>query len=165
MRYKSFFLSLCAAVLMLSAFTSCQDKDERLAYYLDGIWEGYIVNGTDNYDATIEFVQEGFYDNYGYGYEWDNGWSHGLTTRTYFEWYVQNRCIYIHYEDMPRGSYIIMDYERLPRSSAEGVMLVGSFLDDYSGEWLADFRLQKVRNHDDYYGKEGAFDKDAIIPD
>ncbi len=165
MRRLKSFLGFSIIALTLLGLNSCQDKDERLAYYLDGIWEGTVISGSGNYDATIEFVQEGFYDNYGYGYEWDTGWNHGNTTRTYFEWYVQNRNIYIHYQDMAHGEYVVMDYDRLPRSPAEGVMLSGAFYDDYSGDWLADFRLYKVRNHDNYYAKEGAFDKDAVIPE
>lgn len=155
-------ITIALALFTLMSVTSCQSKDERLAYYLDGIWEGYIIGNGKTYEATIEFVQEGFYDAYGYGYEWDTGWSHGRTKRTYFEWYVQNRNIFIHYEDMAYGTYIVMDYDRLPRSTAEGVTLNGAFIDDYTGEWLADFRLRKMYNHENYYTKEGAFDPEAI---
>ena len=166
MRHITVFSRLAFALLVLFTISSCQSKDERLAYYLDGFWQGVIIDGSnESFDTTIEFVQEGFYDAYGYGYEYDTGWTHGRTTRTYFEWYVDHRNIYIHYDDMAHGTYVVMDYDRLPRSSAEGVQLTGSFIDDYSGEWLADFRLRKTHNHEDYYAKEGAFDTDAVIPD
>lgn len=164
MKRISSLLGLLMTVALTLSLSSCQDNDERLAYYLDGIWQGYITDGYENYDVTMEFIQRGFYDSYGYGYEYDTGWSRGRTTRTYFEWFVENRYIYIHYNDMPHGTYVVMDYDRLPRTSAEGVTLIGQFVDEYSGAWLADFRLHKVRNHDDYYAKEGAFDKDAVIP-
>ena len=150
-RFTTNWTLVLMAVLSFSLM-SCQDDDERLAYYLDGVWSGIITDDVQNYDTTIEFVQDGYYSTSGYGYEYDKGWSYGRTKETYFEWYISNGNIYLQYEDAPHD-YIVMDYHSLPVSTELYERLFGVFRDSY-GYVIADFDLKKVSNHHNYYAKE-----------
>ena len=104
-RFTTTWTLVLMAVLSFSLM-SCQDDDERLAYYLDGVWQGNITTDSQDYSTTIEFFQDGYYATSGYGYETSKGWSYGHTTRTYFEWWVQDRTIILHYSDSHR--YIVL---------------------------------------------------------
>ena len=153
MKKLSAFLPMSLVVLLTMTVTSCQSDDEKLAYYLDGVWSGNILSGSRTYDATIEFVQNDYYSDYGYGYEYDSGWQYGRITKTYFKWWVRNGNIYLEYEDAP-GRYIVLRYNYLPTSNSLYVTMNGYFVDYDSGEPIAEFRLKKVLNHDGGYAKE-----------
>ena len=144
--------TLALVVMFSFALMSCQDDDERIAYYLDGVWRGSITEDESNtlkrwYQTTIEFFQDDYYAVQGYGYE-TSTWSHGHTTRTYFEWWVRDKIIYLHYSDSHQ--YIIMECNRLPRTSKLYEELTGRFVDYDTDYVMADFWLQKDFNHDEY---------------
>ena len=147
-RFTTNWTLVLMAVLSFSLM-SCQDDDERLAYYLDGVWQGNITTDSQDYSTTIEFFQDGYYATSGYGYETSKGWSYGHTTRTYFEWWVQDRTIILHYSDSHR--YIVMDCNWLPGSDRLGEVIEGYFVDYDKGYDLARFYLRKVYNNDNYY--------------
>lgn len=156
-RFTTTWTLVLMAVLSFSLM-SCQDDDERLAYNLDGVWQGTIETDNQTYSTTICFFQDGYYASRGYGYEYDSGWSYGRTTRTNFKWWVSGGYIYLQYEDSP--NQIIMDYDELPYSSNIGERLNGYFVDYYTGYDIARFYLRKMHNNDGYYAKENQHTED-----
>lgn len=147
-RFTTTWTLVLMAVLSFSLM-SCQDDDERLAYYLDGVWQGTITDDEQSYSTTIQFFQDSYYSAQGEGFEKSTGWSYGHTTRTHFTWWVQNRTIYLQYSGSRR--YIVMECNWLPGTSSLGEELIGRFLDYDTGYDMADFYLRKVYNNDYYY--------------
>ena len=105
-RFTTNWTLVLMAVLSFSLM-SCQDDDERLAYNLDGVWQGTIETDNQTYSTTICFFQDGYYASHGYGYEYDSGWSYGRTTRTNFEWWVSGGYIYdLNGRSIPQSSFL-----------------------------------------------------------
>lgn len=132
-------------------FISCQDDDEQLAYYLDGVWEGMIEDGQQRYDTTFKFYQEGgIYSSHGYGEEYDSGWRAG-TSYVGFDWSIRNGDIAIVYRNNPNYEIhnVYIDYDQLPASGNIGARFSGYMVDARSGQRVASFYLIKTGNWDD----------------
>lgn len=137
---KKISASLFLIVLMMS-LSSCTSEDQDIAYYLNGDWAGYVVDGSKEYSVNMTFIQENgnYYATSGYGYEYSS-WGYFHATRTRFQWFVENGNIYLYYED---GTRIIVDYDRLPGSSRDE-RFSGYFIEERSGTELARFNLIRV---------------------
>lgn len=139
-------------VFVIMAFfmlTSC-DKDQEMAYYLDGIWHGTIRDSRDMYDVTMEFIQSGMFSSSGYGYEKDCSWS-GHVSRVRFDWTVGNRNIYLRYSD---GTRFVMECDYFPKYARTGENFRGRIYDERSKADVADFILTKIYLHDDRSNKQ-----------
>lgn len=159
--------SIIAAVACCSMFTSCVDDDTEEARVLYGQWQGnwgmyyttidpYGNEVTfDSYDTDIEFIQEGSYKSYGYGYQVDyyrRGPYERISSR--FNWSVNNGVIYITYPRNPEYNTTIRDYR-----------LSDNYFTGYFDNGTEAFRLQKLVNYDwssyyeyDYYEWPAVFD-------
>ena len=133
---------LFLTAMMSLSLVSCWDDDETIAFYLDGEWQGELLAADgQRYDVTMFFDQnKNYYASSGTGYEIDRGWW-GRNTRMAFDWRVSNGNIFITYADRTR---VIVDYDRLPRSSMRGERFYGYFVDWNTDETLAEFTLVKV---------------------
>ena len=147
---KKFSTLYMTALLLMAAFafTSCTDDDQDMAYYLDGVWQGYISDGSQTYAATLEFEQRdgNYFAKSGYGYEEDCTWT-GHVSRTQFRWSVSNRFVYLDYG--PEGLYVL-DCANFPTSFRTGEYMSGRIWHQRSQEHVANFQLRKVYNHDDH---------------
>lgn len=151
---KKLLTQLTMAVMILTmgmTLTSCDDDVEQ-AYDLNGVWKGWITTVVDgdrfgyyeeDWDTTIEFVQDGDFSRGGYGYERDYS-PNGNVYSNRFDWSVRNGRIYMYYDD---GSDIVID-----RYSQTSNRFSGIFCDARNYDEVATFRLVKTYDsHDDWW--------------
>lgn len=142
-------LILMMAVFM---FTGCS-KDQELACYLDGYWEGLITDANDEYSVTIEFVQRNGFAKSGWGYEKDCSWT-GHVSKVQFDWEVKDRLIYLRYHD---GTNFVYECDWFPGNGRIGENFRGTIYNERNKERVANFYLYKRYNHDDngyYFNKQ-----------
>ena len=143
-----FYAKWIVAIMAIFVLSGCS-KDQEMAYYLDGVWNGYIAS-RETYNVTMEFVQNGIFSSSGYGYEEDCKWS-GHVSRARFRWNVSNRYIYLDYDD---GTHFVMDCDFFPKYARVGEIFQGTIYETRTKEDVARFSLKKIYLHEDRSNKQ-----------
>ncbi|MGI6222570.1 MAG: hypothetical protein ACOYJG_03055 [Prevotella sp.] len=132
-------IALGLSALMALSLSSCTSEDQDTAYYLAGEWDGYIYDGSDEYAATFYFEQENDFATYGTGWETDRGWYD--YSQEPFHWWVSNGEIFIQYDGYSNRR-VVLD-GNIPLSRDDDYMR-GYFVDDITGETLAEYQLSQT---------------------
>lgn len=125
--------------LLATTLASCTSDDQDTAYYLAGEWQGYIQDDRQQYAVVFRFYQEDDFATYGTGWETDRGWYD--YSEAPFHWWVRNGEIYIQYDDYSNRR-VVLD-GNIPLSRNDDYMQ-GYFVDDITGETLAEYRLRQT---------------------
>lgn len=139
---------LCLLAIMSTAvvtLTSCLDDDDEIGNAVSGHWFGDMdmyYNGERARGSEIEFNRGWSYDR-GSGVQVDYYARHAVTS--YFTWRVQNRILYLTFDD-PSLDCAIVDY-RLSYDYFSGYIA-----DYYTLENLTHFNL---RSYDRYWSDYG----------
>lgn len=134
MKIKNLLRVSLLGVWLMAMFSSCV-RDEDVAYYLAGVWEGTV----DEYSVTMEFYQDDVYTSSGTGWEIDRGWY--SMSKAPFRWWVKDGDIYIQFDDRSNRR-VVMD-GNIPLARTDDYMR-GYFVDYYTGERLAYYNLRQV---------------------
>lgn len=165
-KYLKKILAAVAAIVSMASLTGC-DEDLQMSAILSGQWRGDFgmfyefedrgeLVRLDCNESHLYFEQRSAYTTSGWGKQLDH-YFYGPKEFVYhyFDWYIEDRVLYIHYPYEPELDVAIYDYR-----THHGVFT------GYFGDSNTRFYLQKEEPYDDWdsygYYYAPARDKKAV---